>query len=158
MDNSWLIISNACHVQIYSSDKVEKDMDINLTLIKELHHPESSLKRQELDSDKPGHYKSSPSRRGAYEQHSDAKELEKDKFAREISQLLKKAKLAKQFKDLILVMPAHFHGLLEPHLSKEVKDSIIKIIHKDYVDDSNHRQSLSKLIKSYFRQDKHHNE
>ena len=148
MNSCWFVLSNACHLQIYSSDKVEKDVDVDLTLIKELHHPESSLKRQEFETAKPGHYKSSASRRGAYEP-TDVREIEKDKFSREIAELLKKAKQLKQFKDLILIMPAHFHGLLDSHLSKDVRESIIKVIHKDYIDDSNHRQSLSKLIKSH---------
>jgi protein required for attachment to host cells len=30
------------------------------------------------------------------------------------------------------VVPAHFHGVLDTHLSQAVKESIVKIIHKDW--------------------------
>ena len=68
-DRRFAHLSNTCRIYQYSKKPTQ------LTLLKELKHPENKLKDIDLTSDKPGHYKSSSATHGAYSQPSDPKEI-----------------------------------------------------------------------------------
>lgn len=124
----WVVTSNSNHCCIYHSDKNHSQ----LTLLKEISHPELKLKTgSTLTSDKPGHYQTSESARGAYSPHMDAKEKEIDRFAREIAEELDKGRGKNAYEHLIIIMPAHMSGLLFKHMNQHVKNLVIKHIQKD---------------------------
>lgn len=131
MDINWIIFANSSIVYIYSI--TYKPRVSSFQFITKLEHPASRKKRQELISDRPGHYQTKNPARGAYSEHTDPKEVEADKFAKELASLLEKNRIEKQYKHLILVLAPHFYGLLRKHFSKPLLKTIKKAFIKDIV-------------------------
>lgn len=124
----WVVTANAIACRIYDYNRKNAE----LTLIKEFEHPENRLKKEDfLTSDKPGHYKSSSSTRGAYTQRTDPKEVEFSNFAREIAKELDRGRVTGAFEKLILISPAHMEGMIAHHMDKHVKEKVINSIKKD---------------------------
>ena len=79
----WVVATNSVVCRIFQYDKHPE----KLTIIKKSDPPENRLKKEAfLTSDKPGHYKSSTSNRGAYAPRTDPKAVEIDNFARHTAQ------------------------------------------------------------------------
>lgn len=139
----WITSANTNTCRIYSYDKNHS----KLTLLKEIKHPEMRLKTSDsLTTDRPGHYQTSESARGAYSPHMDAKEIEIDNFSREIADELDKGRKANLYEKLILISAPHMHGLINHHLNKYVKDMMINSIEKDLIH-LNERELLEFLHK-----------
>lgn len=125
-----ILVCNASRAFIYLTK--EQHPKNPLQLIIELNHAESRQKGLELVSDRPGHYRTDHTTRGAYTANVDPKEHEKDIFAKDIVGYLANSFKNNHFDKLIIISPSHFWGLLEKHLSKNILQSINKIIQKDY--------------------------
>jgi protein required for attachment to host cells len=124
----WVITANAIACRIYNYKKNPAE----LILIKEIFHPENRLKKEEfLTSDKPGHYKSSSSNRGAFSPRTDPKEVEIDNFARQIAKEMDAGRKTGAYEKLILMTPPHMEGLIFQHTDKHVKDLVSNNIKKD---------------------------
>lgn len=136
----WLTVANTNTCRIYNYDRKNKD----LTLVKNLIHPESILKNQDLRSDKPGHYKGSDTTRGAFEPREEAKEIEIDRFSLEIARELDQGRKNHEFKNLIIAAAPHMNGLIHQHLDKHLKECTQTIL-KDYTHLSDN-EILEKLI------------
>lgn len=128
----WIMIANASQAYCYSCEqKSLHNGKLKLDLLETYEHPESRKKGSDLISDRPGHFQSSVSH-ASYAGTSDPKETEADHFAREIAEILEKAHNKNEFEQLILVVPPHFQGLLNKHLSKNIEPLISHTIQKDY--------------------------
>jgi len=127
---TWIVStnSNTCCIYDYSKNPT------NLTLIKQILHPENKLHDIELTSDKPGRYAF-----GAYEQPSDPKEIKIDSFAREIAKELDLARTNQNYDALIVIASPHMYGLLSGHLNEHVKKLITHHIQKDVLHLSEHK-------------------
>src|SRR3990167_2323534 len=128
MDMIWVINlnSNSCRIYQYQKSPAQ------VTLVKEINHPELKLKTGDtLTTDRPGHYHTSESARGAYSPHRDAKEIEIDNFAREVAKELDQKRHAHAYEQLIIIAAPHMHGLLFRHLHKQVKELVINNVEKD---------------------------
>jgi len=118
--------SNTCKIYHYKKSPAE------LTLLKELTHPESRLKSENLTADKPGKYRSDTAGSGgAFTQRTDPKEIEIENFSREIAKEIDLGRVRNDFEKLILIAPPHMTGLLFQHLNKHAKDLIVNHIQKD---------------------------
>jgi protein required for attachment to host cells len=138
----WVVTSDSNTCRIYHFEKHPE----KFTLIKEIAHPEIRLKKSEyLTSDKPGRYSSDTGSGGAYSPHSDPKEVEVDKFAREIAKTLDHGRTENAYKNLIIVTPPQMNGCISQHLDKHVKELIKEEIHKDVMHLSEHE--LLKFLK-----------
>ena len=126
-----VVNSNACRLYHYDKHKVQ------LTLIKEINHPENKLKCKDLVSDKSGHYQASNSR-GSYSPHMEPKEIKIDDFSREVAKELDHERNTNSCNELILIAPAHISGLLQQHFNKHVSNMIVKNIQKDILHLSEH--------------------
>lgn len=124
--------SNTCRLYHY-----EKSLP-QLTLTKEIVHPENKLKISEQFSDRQGHYQGGESARGAYQAPHDPKEIEFNNFAREIANLLNQERIKKDYDELILIAPPKMKGLLFQHLNKNVVGLIVNDIDKDLINLSDH--------------------
>jgi protein required for attachment to host cells len=113
-----------------------------MTLIKELNHVESKMKQHELVTDKPGIYRAGHAKAsdnnnakgfspGQYTSQTEPKEIEVDKFAKQISNILEHAYSINQYEKLILVAEPHFLGSLKKNLSNQTKKSVKHTISKD---------------------------
>ena len=123
----WLILANTCQSDIYHLSKE------GYFFVKELIHPDSRLKTQDLISDRPGHYKTSHAAHGQFISPDDAHEEEHKNFARKIVAFLKKSHEDRHFKTLIVCAEPHFYGLLKKLMPPEIQKVISKPIMKDYI-------------------------
>lgn len=119
--------TNTCRIYHYNKHPA------NLTLLKEISHPENKLKSGDLTSDRPGHYKAGKSARGAYSPHREAKDIEIDNFSREITRELNQERTHNKYDELIVIAPPHMIGLLYQHLNKNVKNLVINKIEKELI-------------------------
>ena len=117
--------SNTCRFYHYDKKPAQ------LTLAKEISHPENKLKNSELAADKMGHYKGDKGGRGAYSPRMDIKDVQIDNFTREIAKMLDHYRNENGFEKLIVIAPPHIFGLLNGHLNKHVKELICHHIKKD---------------------------
>jgi protein required for attachment to host cells len=127
----WIAVSNTNEARIYSIDNIKSEDSLNL--VESLSHPESKEKRQELSSDRPGHYHASGFARGAYSGHTDLRDVEIDKFAREVAGKLEAGRVHNSYKHLILIMPSHFYGIVEKNMTTGVSRLVEHAIQKDYM-------------------------
>lgn len=125
---TWIITANSNLCRIYQYDKNPE----KISLVKEVNHPENKLKKGELlTSERPGHYQTGTSARGAYEPRTDPKQVEVDNFSREIALELNQGRTANAYSKLVIITPPHMKGLLSAHLDKHVKTLVTKEIQKD---------------------------
>lgn len=123
----WVITGNTNNCRIYNYNKNHSQ----LSLLKEITHPELRLKTSDtFTSDKPGHYQTNESARGAYSPHMDAKEIEIDRFSREIADELDVGRRTNSYEHLIIIMPPHINGLLFKHTNDHVKRLVINNIQR----------------------------
>ncbi|MCF8707040.1 host attachment family protein [Rhizorhapis sp. SPR117] len=86
---------------------------------------------REQGSDQPGRaFSSVGAHRSAFEE-TDFHQLEQDRFAAQIAELLKKMALANEYDRLIVVAPPRTLGMLRKHYHKEVEGRLIGEIGKD---------------------------
>ncbi len=124
--------SNICRIYHYIKNPAQ------LTLLKEISHPENKLKNSDLTSDGPGHYQGGESSRGAYSPHTEAKDVLITNFAKEIAKELNQERMKKEYNELILISAPHMMGLLLQQMDKNVKELITNKLEKDLVSLSEH--------------------
>jgi protein required for attachment to host cells len=129
MPRIWTVIANSNVCRIYEYNKAQKE----LHLVTELDHPQSRLKGHDLITDKPGRYQQPRSARSAYEPNMDPQQIEVARFAHQIAAELEAGKNDNRYQDLVFIIPAQMSGIINKLISKEVKNSIIENIHKDYL-------------------------
>lgn len=126
---TWVTVANSNSCRIYCYQKKPSQF----ILLKEISHPEIKLKKSDyLTSDKPGHYQTNSTARGAYSPHMDPKEAEINRFYHEIAEELDQGRKNNLYKDLIIITPPEMKGLLLKHINKHVADLITKSINKDF--------------------------
>lgn len=128
MPYNWLLVTNASHARIFKVRTVI-GQPYQMQLIHAIEHPESRMKKQDLLSDKPGVYRTGYTPGGHAQ---DIQNIEMERFAKELADIIDHARTLNRFQQLIIVAPAHFYGLLEKHLSGSIKHLIKQVIQKDY--------------------------
>jgi protein required for attachment to host cells len=116
-----------------------------LTLLESLKNPSAQLKNSDLISDGPGHYQTAHSAKGTYEAANSPRDVELDHFTKNLANLLKKGLDNHQYKQLILCAPPHVGGVLLSNLDKQVAQSILINIKKNFV------ESDPPLLASYLK-------
>lgn len=144
MENSttWLLIADASKARIYSLIKarifLDTTNDKNLKLIGTYYHEESRKKSAELISDKMGEFGS-----GTFVEATPPKTHEAEHFAHELVNHLEAGRINKNYRDLIVVAPPAFMGLLHKFMSHELHKLVSKTIEKDYT-----QQNTKELLES----------
>lgn len=101
-----------------------------LSVLQQLSHLESRQKVEDLISDSFGNYHEQNPEGSAYER-KDPKEIEHEKFARQLAKVLYRGHTQNQYHQLIIVAKAHFYGLLKKHLSKAIPN--VSHLNKEYI-------------------------
>jgi len=130
----WVVTTNTNTCRIYHYQK----KPTQLTLLKEIAHPENKLHNQDLVSDKPGHYQARDAAHGTYSPHMEAKEIDIDNFSREIATELDQGRNNQSYEQLIIIASPHMSGLLFQHINKHVKEMVRHNIHKDLLNLPHH--------------------
>lgn len=132
-NKTWILIADAAKARIFSTHKAalfgEYHPD-SLQLIEQLTHNDSRKLDHELVTDKMGYYGS-----GSYSQETDPKAKEAEVFALQLVKKLQQSHNEGEYRDLILVAPPAFMGMLNKQAQHHHIDKIIsQTIEKDYTD------------------------
>ena len=128
---TWVVVADGASAKIYHMKKFPK-----IELIADFEHKESRLQNQDLISAKSG--KSSQSEgsgRYSYQPETEPKDLEAEKFAKFITEILSHRK-EEECARLYLIASPSFLGLLRRHLSPETVKKIIAESPKDLTSSS----------------------
>lgn len=131
MKNTWLLVANGSEARLFETEFRPKE----LHLLQEFSHPESREKGAELSSDKSGHYQgdagTGASTQGAFNESSDPKEYEMERFAGMLMKQLEAGRNANSFQHLIVASSPKFHGLLNKKMNSHISRLVDKHINKD---------------------------
>lgn len=130
-NKTWVLIADASTARIFALYKAIIFKDPNNTknfeLIGEFKHADSRKKGIDLMSDRTGNFGS-----GTFVQPTDTKFHEAEHFAQELARYLETSRVESRFKDLILVSPPEFMGLLNKHIHHALQKLVTQTIEKDY--------------------------
>lgn len=130
-NKTWVLIADASSARIFALYKPlifkEPSNANNLELIGEFNHADSRKKGVDLMSDRFGNFGS-----GTFVEPTDTKFHEAEHFAFELTRYLEAARTENKFRDLVLVAPPAFMGLLNKHLHHTIHKLVSQTIEKDY--------------------------
>ena len=121
MSAYWIVAADSAKARIFSRSKKFSPLEELETLV----HPESRLHRRDLVSDRPGtvHESRTPGE-SANEEPTDPKVAEAQVFARTIAHRLRAARLAGDYRDLVLVADPKFLGLVRKSLDEDTQKCV----------------------------------
>jgi len=143
---TWLLVADSSKARLYSMHKariLQEQNSKHLELIGEYAHADSRKKGSELATDKQGEFGS-----GTFVEATSPKIHEAEQFAHELIIRLNSARKEGTFRDLILVAPPAFMGLLLKHMPHEIQKCVSQKIEKDYTQDD--KQQLVHNLMAHF--------
>lgn len=147
---TWLVVADASKARIYAMHRARFLIDQqpnNLTLISTHTHPDSRKKTSELVSDKMGEYGSRAGSNSLVEMTL-PKLREAEIFAHEILDQLELGRSGNHYRDLIIVAPPAFMGLLNKGMTTTLQKLITQTIEKNYTND-NERALAQNLLQHF---------
>jgi protein required for attachment to host cells len=127
---TWLLVADASKARVFAVCKarfIKSQRPDDLKLVGRYTHEESRMKGSELTTDRQGEFGS-----GTFVEATDPKAREAEEFALELIAHLESARKAQSYRDLIIVAPPAFMGLLNKHMPQQVHKLISQNIEKDY--------------------------
>ena len=128
MSTLWVLVANASQAHLYATARLGGALEI----VKEFSHPQSREKGLNLVTDRPGQKQTQGAVHGGAVEKTDPKEVEAEKFAKELAVELDEGRTSHQFAELVLIAPPHFHGLLNKHCNPQTLNMVSKKLQKDY--------------------------
>ena len=113
----YVVVADNVHARIFTV----KTLSSPLEEIETLTHLEGRLHDREMTSDFPGKIKGNGKMGHAFEQRTDPKQNESDKFARQIANYLEDAHNTNKFNQLLLIAEPSFLGLLRKNFSQPIR-------------------------------------
>jgi protein required for attachment to host cells len=126
----WVISLNSSLGHIYSYEPKKH----SLILLESLENPSAKLKESDLVSDRPGHYQTMHSAKGAYQPSTSPHDVELDYFTKNLANFLKKGLDNHEYTQLILCSAPHVGGVLLSNLDKQVEQTLLTNIKKNFVE------------------------
>lgn len=137
---TWILVASDAEAKLFRLSNFP-----HIEQIAVYDHPESRLLDQDLTSSKAGrNFDSTTVSRHAYEPHSDPKQLEVEKFAKFLTDLLATEYYNAQFHRLFIIAGPEFLGYLRKHLNQQLKDIIVAEVAKDVV--KHNKSQVEELI------------
>lgn len=148
MTNSktWLLIADASKARIYSLYKArifQEQHPKHLELVGEYSHIESRKKDRDLTTDKLGEFGN-----GTFVEATHPKIHEAEQFALELLKYLEAGRKEGIYRDLIIVAPPAFMGMLQKHMHNEIHKLVSQRIEKDYTR-HNEQELMQNLINHF---------
>lgn len=134
-DKTWIVVADSSHAQIFAMHKAKffkESTSQHLEMIGEYTYSDLHPNTASRDGIDPSNPSTSSGSRDDLNDKVRPKSHEAAVFAKEVLQKLAHAKYENQFKDLIIIAPSTFMGLLDKHMTHELKKIIIHKIEKDY--------------------------
>lgn len=130
----FVLVADASRARLFKRDEERPD---KLVLAWDMEHPPSRAKNRDLMADKPGRAHSSSIGDGAsgMAYRTEPKQVEAEKFARELGNRLAHEHDAHTYDELVIAAPPKFLGLLRQTLAthdNHVEDCVATWIEKDY--------------------------
>lgn len=127
---NWLVVANASRARVLE----ESDKPGSYVHVADLVHPQSRQKGVDLASDRPGHAHAEGGGLAgtSFAPHTDPREREHDRFAREVAQRLDAGIAAHQCAGLVLVASSPFLGHLKAHLGEQARKAVVRTLDADY--------------------------
>ena len=127
---NWVVVANAARARILEAGEAPGDCVQRADLV----HTQSRQKGVELRSERSGHIVGGASGSGgaAYSPRTDARGLERERFAREVAQALNDGVATGECAGLILVASNPFLGRLKFHLSPQASKALLETLPSDY--------------------------
>jgi protein required for attachment to host cells len=148
---TWILIANASEAFLYETQKAKlfnsnsHPKDDLLILIKHYEHMASRKHTRDLVTDREGRYIASQTAgHGAFVEKTDAKEVEENRFAHELAQVLERGRTSGDFDELIIIATPRFHGYINNHLNSHLNKLLTCRLEKDYTH-LNHRKLIEQL-------------
>lgn len=124
---TWVVVADTCQAKIY---RVVKFPEIEE--IASIEHPEGRLQAQELSTSKPGRgVQRGGGIRYSYEPEMDPKQIEAEKFAIHLTNLLALEVGKGEFNRLYIFAGPAFLGRLRNHMNPQVRKTIIAELNKE---------------------------
>lgn len=126
---NWLVVANASRARVLEAS----DVPGRYNHVADMLHPQSRQKGSDLVGDRPGQV----DRIGqglagtAYAPHTDPREREHDRFAREVAALLDEGVASGRCAGLTLVASNPFLGHLKSHLGEQARKAVVRTVPKD---------------------------
>lgn len=127
---NWLVVANAARARVLE----ETPRPGRYVHVADLVHPQSRQKGTALADDRPGHaHAQGVGREGtSFAPHTDPREREHDRFARELAQLLDEGIATHRCAGLVLVASSPFLGHLKAHLGEQARKAILQTRDADF--------------------------
>lgn len=126
---TWVVVADASRARIFESRRRGMELIERDTLL----HPEARLKTADIMSDHEG---TVMDRAGEGQRRSDPRttprDVEEEKFAREVASFLDKSRAVNEFDQLIIAASPNFLGNLRQRVSDQVTKCIVETVNKDY--------------------------
>lgn len=138
--NAWILVSDASRAVLLRTKEKDKP---GFNVVGRFDHPDSRAHARDLTTDTSGRKPVGPppaarvgshgaSGRPGAEPETAAKEVEAQRFARELADVLERGLAAHEYEELMLVAPPHFLGVLKGSVSEQVSKHIHSTVDKDY--------------------------
>lgn len=127
---TWYLVADAARARV-----LEPTPGSGTQVLHDLEHPASRLKGSDLMADDRGRSRPrnrSAARGGAMDYRTPPREVEAQRFAREVAELLRLARTRNEYDELILVAAPAFLGELRGVFDDTVSRSVRAAIAKDY--------------------------
>jgi protein required for attachment to host cells len=123
----WILVADASRARLLQWE-TEHFLEIA-----DFTHPEGHLRNQDLVSDQPGR-KGAGFDRPGLDYGKSPKEVELERFALRLADILKHGLDHQLYEELLLVCPPHFLGCLRKVLDKQVLHTITVALDRDFTD------------------------
>jgi protein required for attachment to host cells len=130
MERTWILVANAAGAKVYDAGRAQ------LSLLREIEHPEGRLRDAELVSDRSGRTRKAiggMAPRTAVDPQTTPRAAEARRFALHLGKELDRARAAGEVEALVIVAPPHFLGLVQELLPRQVKRRLRASLARDYV-------------------------
>jgi len=143
--STWVLVADGSRATLLATDLRFARAEV----LRQLDHPESRAKGMDLMADDRGRTAvgtKATGRRAGVAPSTPPKEVEVEKFSRELGEMLRLAHARHEYGALVLVAPPHFLGRLRGDLSRPVAACVRAELDKDYTQ-MNTRDLLAALRK-----------
>ncbi len=143
---TWLLIADSSRARLFTLHKpkfFQHPSHDNLSLLHTFNHEDSRKRAGELVVGKPGKFG-----KGTFDGNNTPHEHEAARFAHELATALHTGFDKHDFRDVILVAPPYFMGVLKETLPEQVRRHVSQTIEKDYTQLST--QELAARLSEHF--------
>jgi protein required for attachment to host cells len=126
---TWILVSSAYIARVFELDSLTSPWREVYTWV----NPEDRLRRQDLNTDRPGRIASPPrGQRSSYADPSDPRQKIDAAFAKDVIRELRVAHDEGRFERLVVVAPPHFMGLLRQFDRGRLTAVVFQEVRKDF--------------------------